>query len=99
MIIFEEGDETGVGQVLAAGQGHALNPGTNGQGQDGAIVDLVSQGSEVEALDKFRIGKRGGLEPQGVAYCRELLPIGAGWTQPENLDDIARPFLADQHAR
>ena len=68
VVILEEGDETRVGQVLAAGQSHALDPGTDGQGHDGAVIDLLGQGGEVETLDKFRIGERGGLEAQGITY-------------------------------
>ena len=46
-VVRDEGDEPGICQVTAAGEGQALNPCAFGQRHDAAVVDVLSQGSQV----------------------------------------------------
>ena len=51
------------------------------------------------AAGRQSTGERPRLEAWGIADELKLVPRGAGGTELENFDDIARPFYADQHAK
>lgn len=98
--VADEGHESGVGEVLAVGQGQTLDPGAAGEGGQTAVVDLVSKGAggEVQAPDEVSVREEGRLERQGVADVCVVLPICTRGPVPEQVDGVLRPALADQHA-
>ena len=50
--VLHQGDKTRVGQAFAVGQGEALDAGAHGKGHNTAVIDLVGDGGQVQALDE-----------------------------------------------
>lgn len=81
--VFNEGNQSRIGETFAVGQSQALDTGANSQGQYAAIVDLVRESGEVQPLDEVAVTEEGMLETKGLANAAVVLPVGAGWAMPE----------------
>jgi hypothetical protein len=97
-IILDEGNKAGIGEALAVGQGEALDARADGERHDAAIVDLVGEGRQVETLDEVAVREVWSFEAQSLADGRMLLPVGASRAMPEDIDRVASPAFACEHA-
>jgi len=81
-IVLNERDEPSVGQVFATGKCQALDTAADSQGHHAAIVDILSEGGEVQSLDEVAIRKERLLDAEGLADDVVFGPSRAGRPVP-----------------
>ena len=96
-VVLHQGDQARIREALASRQRQALDPAAYGQRHDAAIVDLISEGSQVQALDEFSVSKIRILDAEGLADRGMLLPGRAGGSVPQDIHSIASPPFASEH--
>lgn len=75
--VLDQSNQARVGQASTVGQRQALHPGANSQRHDAAIVDLISEGGEVEPLDEIAVVEVRLLQAQRLADAVVVPPVGA----------------------
>jgi hypothetical protein len=96
--ISEEPNKSLICEAFAVRQGQAFNPCTNGERDNAAIVDSISEGSQIETLDKVPVCEVWVLEGEGSADEAMLVPGRTRRSVPELVYAIPSPPLRYQHA-